>query len=134
MSFLLWTLDKFLFPRVKTKQQKNNNKPSWILEKIFSQFLCGKTVACSVYGKNLKYFEKRRLWKWHCSLEADVYKRCLFKNFLKLTGKHLYRNLYLMKLLASSLQLNRKRRPRHRYFPVNFTTFLRTTFSYKPYA
>ena len=74
-----------------------------------AQFLRGKTVACSVYRKILKYFERRRLWKWYCSLEAGVYKRCLFKNFLKLIGKNLYRNLYLMKLLASSLQLNLKR-------------------------
>ena len=32
----------------------------------------------------------------------DVYNERLLKNFLKLTGKNLYRSLYLMKLQASN--------------------------------
>ena len=35
----------------------------------------------------------------------DAHEKVFFKNFLKLTGKYLYRNLYLIKLLASILQL-----------------------------
>ena len=39
----------------------------------------------------------------------DFYKKDPFKNFLKLTKKHLYQSLYLMKLLVSNLQLYRQR-------------------------
>ena len=35
---------------------------------------------------------------------ADIYKKGLLKNFLKLTEKHLYRSLYLKNLYASNLQ------------------------------
>ena len=56
----------------------------------------------------------------------DVYKEDILKKFLKLTGKHLYRSLYLMKLQPVLLL---KKRHQHRCFRANFTIFLRTHFS-----
>ena len=73
-----------------------------------AQFSHGKTVVCSVCSKNLMHYEKRLLQK------ILFFRYCssgLFKNFLKLTRKHLYRSLYLMKLLATSLELYRQRQP-----------------------
>ena len=73
-----------------------------------AQFSHGKTVVCSVCSKNLMHYEKRLLQK------ALFFRYCssgLFKNFLKLSRKHLYRSLYLMKLLATSLELYRQRQP-----------------------
>ena len=56
-----------------------------------AQFSHGKTVVCSVCSKNLLHYEKRLLQK------ALFFRYCssgLFKNFLKLSRKHLYRSLY----------------------------------------
>ena len=47
-------------------------------------------------------------------------KKVLQENFLKITGKYLYRILFLCKVSHFL---------RHRYFPVSFAKLLRTTFS-----
>ena len=48
----------------------------------------------------------------------------VFKNFAKLTRKHLYRSLFLIFFSAILL----KNRLRYRCFPVNFAKFLRAAF------
>ena len=50
-----------------------------------------------------------------CSVKKGV-----LKNFVKLTGKHLYQSLFFNKVAGLKLW--------HRCFPVNFAKFLRTTF------
>ena len=50
-------------------------------------------------------------------------KECVHKNFM---GKHLCWNLFLIKLQASGLALYEKRL-QHRWFPVKFAQFLRTS-------
>ena len=48
------------------------------------------------------------------------YKKSVFKNFAKFTGKHLHQSLMSAPLLKKELW--------HRNFPVNFAKFSRTTF------
>ena len=82
VSFLLWTLDKFLFPGVFSKYHfiymfKNFKENIWrnsFMEKQLPVLLTPNCLFCSF---------------------LDVYKKGLLKNFLKLTRKHLYRSLYL---------------------------------------
>ena len=50
---------------------------------------------------------------WRCSLRKGA-----LRNFAKFTGKHLYQRPETLL----------KNRPWHRYFPMNFTKFLRTPF------
>ena len=57
----------------------------------------------------------------------DNYKIGLLKNFVKLTGKHLHRSLYLMKLQASSQQLYWERDPTQT-FSFKFTDVLKKIF------
>ena len=64
-----------------------------------SQFRHCKTIVCSALRKETA--KDIILLK---EPFPDIHKKVLFKNFLKFTGKHLYRSLYLIKLLASSLQ------------------------------
>ena len=47
------------------------------------------------------------------------------KNFAKFTERHLYQNLFLIKLQTSGPDI---KRPWHRCFPVNFAKFIRTSF------
>ena len=54
-----------------------------------------------------------------CSIKIDV-----LTNFEKFTGKHLLQNLWSLKPATLF-----KKRLWHRYFPVKFAEFLRTTFS-----
>ena len=74
-----------------------------------------------------------------CSVKKGV-----LSNFAKFTGKHLYQILFLIELQASSLQslsFNEvashrpatllKKRLRQRYFSVDFTKFIRTSFLQK---
>ena len=65
-----------------------------------AQLLHGKTVVCSVYSKILRHYKKRLLQKilFFRGIRSQ-------KVFLRKLGKYLYRSLYLMKLLVSSLQL-----------------------------
>ena len=56
---------------------------------------------------------------------ADLKLR-LLKNFVNSTGKHLCRNLFLIKLLTSCNSI--KKRLQHSFFPVKFAEFLRTPF------
>ena len=51
-----------------------------------------------------------------CSIRKGI-----LRNFAKFTGKHLCQSLFFNKTLL-------KQRPWHRFFPVNFTKFLRTPF------
>ena len=60
---------------------------------------------------------------WRCSLRKRV-----LRNFAKLTGKHLYHSLFLNKVAGLRTATLLKKRPWHRYFPVNFAKFLRTPF------
>ena len=47
------------------------------------------------------------------------------KNFTKLTGKHLCQSFFFNKIAGATLF---KKRPRQRFFPVNFGKFLRIPF------
>ena len=64
-----------------------------------------------------------------CHRSPEVfYKKDVLKIFVKFTGKHLHQNFLFNKfagLRRASLLQNRLR---HRYFPVNFTEILRTSF------
>ena len=52
----------------------------------------------------------------------------VFRNFLKLTGKHPCQNLFFSKVTVLSPATLLKRRLWHKFFPVNFSKFLRTPF------
>ena len=53
-------------------------------------------------------------------------KKCVLKNFAKVTGKHLYQSLFFNKVSGLRPATLFKKRLGHRCFPVRFTTFLRT--------
>ena len=94
-----------------------------------TQFLHGKRVSCSVYGKSLRFCEKKlsRDVILQRQALADVFEIDVLKNFSKFTGKYHYQILHLKKLQAWSLQLYFKRDP-DTCFPVNFLKFLRAPF------
>ena len=75
--------------------------------------------------RNLKSFIKlgSEAVVQRCSVTKGV-----FRNFPKLTGKHLYHSLFLIKLRASRPATLSKKRLWYRCFPVNFAKFLRTPF------
>ena len=52
-----------------------------------------------------------------------------FENFVKFTGKHLCRNLFLHKVVSWKPATLLKSKLRHIYFRVNYVKFLRTPFS-----
>ena len=56
------------------------------------------------------------------------YKKRVFKNFTKLTRKHLCQSLFFNKVPGLRPATLLKKRFRHRYFPVNFAKLLRTPF------
>ena len=60
-----------------------------------------------------------------CSLRKDV-----LINFAKFTGKYLYQSLLFNKVTGQPANLLKKR-PWHRYVPVNFANNLRTSSSQK---
>ena len=53
-------------------------------------------------------------------------KKCVLKNFVKFTGKHLCQRLFFNKVAGPAMLL--KKGLWHRCSPVNFTKFLRTPF------
>ena len=55
-------------------------------------------------------------------------KKAVFKNFAKVTGKHLCRSLFFNKVPGPMPAILLKKTFRHRCFPVNFVKFLRTDF------
>ena len=133
LSFLSWTLGKFLFPGIFL--QIVFFKLSRNLEDIYSwnyntivriMVLWYITVVCSVYKT---WSITNETPAEHLPLQkqpfADVYKKGFLKNFLKLTGKQLYRILYLKNLQATSLQLYFKR---DGCFLLSFTRFARAPF------
>ena len=77
----------------------------------------------------LKIFQMVR-----CSLDRssrlEVFcKRGVLKSFAKFTGKHLCQSLlFLNKVAGLRTAILLKERLWHRYFPVNFAKFLRTSF------
>ena len=58
-----------------------------------------------------------------CSIEISV-----LRNFAQFTGKHLCQSLFFNNVAGLRPVTLLKRRPWHRYFPVNFVKFLRTPF------
>ena len=58
-----------------------------------------------------------------CSMKEGI-----LRNFTKFTGKHLCQSLFLNKVAGLTPATLLKKRLWHRYFPVNFVKFLRTTF------
>ena len=54
--------------------------------------------------------------------------RVVLKNFTKFTGKDLRQSLYLNKVAGLMAATLLKKRLRQKCFPVNFVTFLTTTF------
>ena len=55
-------------------------------------------------------------------------KKGVLRNFTKFTGKHLCQSLFFNKVAGLSPATLLKKRPWHRFFPVNFAKFLRTYF------
>ena len=58
-----------------------------------------------------------------CSVKKGV-----FKNFAKFIGKHLCQSLFFNKVAGLKPETLLKNRPWHKWFPINFIKFLRTTF------
>ena len=58
-----------------------------------------------------------------CSVKKGV-----LRNFTKFTGKHLCQSLFFNKVPGLRPATLLKKRPWHRYFPVNSAKFLRTLF------
>ena len=55
-------------------------------------------------------------------------KKGILKNFAKFTGKHLCQSLFFTKVADLRPATLLKKRLWHRYFPVNFAKFLKTSF------
>ena len=55
-------------------------------------------------------------------------KKNVLKNFSKFAGKNLFQSLFSYKISGLSLARLLKKRLWHRYFPMNFSKFLRTPF------
>ena len=85
---------------------------------IFSQILL---IIWQKKIFTLNSFLAMKLSHRRCSVKKGV-----LKNFAKLTGKHLSRVSFLIKLLGAPATLLKKRLW-HRCFPVNFANFLRTS-------
>ena len=58
-----------------------------------------------------------------------VLQKGLLRNFAKFTGKHLYQILSFNKVAGLKTATLLKKKPWHRYFPVNFAKFRRAPFS-----
>ena len=56
------------------------------------------------------------------------FKKDVLRNFPKVTGQHLCHSLFFNKVAGLRPATLLKKRLRHRYFPVNFEKFLRTSF------
>ena len=61
-------------------------------------------------------------------LPKKRHKKGVFKNFVKLTGKHPCQNLFLNKVAGVRAATLLKKRLWHKCFPVNFAKFLKTPF------
>ena len=55
-------------------------------------------------------------------------KKGVLRNSTKFTGKHLCQSLFFNKVPGLTPATSLKKRPWHRYFPVNFVKFLKTPF------
>ena len=55
-------------------------------------------------------------------------KKGVFRNFIKVTGKHLYQSLFFNNVAGLRPATLLENRLWHRCFPVNFVKFLRTPF------
>ena len=65
----------------------------------------------------------------HGSSHSKVFcKKVVFRNFAKFTGKYLCQSFFLHKVVGLRPATLLKKRPWHRWFPVNFVNFLRTPF------
>ena len=56
------------------------------------------------------------------------YKKAVFNNFAKFTGKHLCWNFFLINLQAFRLATLLKKKLQRRYFPVNFAKLLKNIY------
>ena len=65
----------------------------------------------------------------HGSNHSKVFcKKVVSRNFAKFTGKYLCQSFFLHKVVGLRPATLLKKRPWHRWFPVNFVKFLRTPF------
>ena len=74
------------------------------------------------YTRTRSSYSKARSSHKRCHIRKGV-----LRNFVKFTGKHLCRSLFLNKVAGLSPATLIKRDSGHRCFPVNLTKFLRTT-------
>ena len=65
--------------------------------------------------------------KLRSSRSEKFCKKSVLKIFPKFTGKHLYQTLFLNKVAGLRPATLLKKRMWHKYFPVNFAKFLRTS-------
>ena len=75
----------------------------------------------------------KKLVKCYFVLLRSSHRRCsvrkgVLRNFAKFTVKHLCQSLFFNKVVGLRRKTLLKKRLWHRYFPVNFETFLRTLF------
>ena len=66
------------------------------------------------------------LASWRRSGPKVFFKKSVLENLAKFTVKHLYQSLFFNKIAGMRPPTLLKKRPWHRFFPVNFVKFLRT--------
>ena len=117
---LIYPVSKFSFKGVKMWGQPKISSYCFVLFEthIFENFLqkSPAIVKLQVY----QFFPPKQPPKVFCN------RRC------KLTGKHLYQNLFFSKVTVLRPATLSKRRLWHKCFPVNFSKFLRTPFLQNP--
>ena len=84
-----------------------------------------------IYNLKQEMVTTRKLQTNISSHRRSSVKKDAFKNFIKFIGKYLCWSLFFNKLRPATLL---KKRLKHRCFPVNFVTFLRTPFLQNTYS
>ena len=70
----------------------------------------------------------RKVFDFRSSHQRCSLKKGALRNFTKFTGKHLCQSLFFNKVAGLKPETLLKNRPWHKWFPINFMKFLRTTF------
>ena len=88
---------------------------------VISKMMWCHNMVLEKHCLNIIYFLQKQL------LEV-IYKKSVLKNFAKLTGKHLFQNLFFNKVAGLRPATLLKKRLWNRCFPINFAKFLGSPF------
>ena len=102
---------------------KVKNKSYFLVKKDF--FIFSSKIQSKVH-RLLKTFANSEAATRSVLLEKPA-----LKSLTKFTGKHLCQSLFFDKVTGLRSAALFKKRPWHRFFPVNFAKFLRTPFLYR---